>query len=332
MKKLIITSILTVCSLLTFGQDLHFSQFYNSQLTLNPALTGSSIGNVRLTANYRDQWGSVSKFRTIAFAADMSIKDKELDNFGGVGLYMVKDESGSNGYATNKIYSSFAYHNSVGKDGYLALGLQAGLFTTSLSSSNITTDQMWQASKGLDESADNGENTITANITSLDFNAGLLYYHFLGERGMAFGGASLFHLMEPNNSFTGENFTLPRRFLFHGGVKYPISDVFNIFPKIIYMTQGGAAETNIGTSLEYDISDNDYKVFAIGAWYRNKDAIIIMASAEVSDLKLGLSYDINISGLKSVTNLQGGLELSLTYTIGKPSKRSSNLSTQNPRY
>lgn len=331
MKKAITLYLISLVLGSTFAQDPHFSQFYNSQLTLNPALTGTSIGNIRLTANYRNQWASVSKFQTTAFAADMSVMDQETSNFGGVGFYLVNDQSGETGFNTNKLFTSFAYHNAISKNGYLAGGLQIGVFSTSFSSSAITTDNMW-TSGGVDESLGSGESFSNESITRLDLNAGLLYYHFLGDKGMAFGGLSLFHLSEPNNSFTGEESSLPRRYLFHGGVKYAISQTINLFPKLIFMSQGAATELNLGTSFEYDISDSIYKIFAIGAWYRSKDAFIVMASVEYSNIKLGLSYDINTSGLKDVTNLQGGFEVSATYVIAKPNKRSTNLSTHNPRY
>jgi hypothetical protein len=38
------------------AQDPHFSQFFASPLTLNPALTGKFDGVLRVAGNYRDQW------------------------------------------------------------------------------------------------------------------------------------------------------------------------------------------------------------------------------------------------------------------------------------
>ena len=43
------------------AQDIHFSQFYQSPLNLNPALTGVMNCNHRIVANYRNQWASVLK-------------------------------------------------------------------------------------------------------------------------------------------------------------------------------------------------------------------------------------------------------------------------------
>ncbi|HEY8915865.1 MAG TPA: type IX secretion system membrane protein PorP/SprF, partial [Chitinophaga sp.] len=42
------------------AQDLHFSQFFNSPLTTNPANTGFiPDGNYRVGINYRNQWASI---------------------------------------------------------------------------------------------------------------------------------------------------------------------------------------------------------------------------------------------------------------------------------
>ena len=45
---------------LSMGQDLHFSQFYNSPLTTNPANTGFiPDADYRIGVNYRNQWSSI---------------------------------------------------------------------------------------------------------------------------------------------------------------------------------------------------------------------------------------------------------------------------------
>ncbi|MGN6166347.1 MAG: type IX secretion system membrane protein PorP/SprF, partial [Flavisolibacter sp.] len=62
MKRLknIATLAFSLCLMpFAFGQDLHFSQFFNSPLTTNPANTGFiPDGDFRLGINYRDQWSS----------------------------------------------------------------------------------------------------------------------------------------------------------------------------------------------------------------------------------------------------------------------------------
>jgi len=44
----------------SYGQDLHFSQWYNSPLTANPANTGFiPDADYRIGANYRNQYSTI---------------------------------------------------------------------------------------------------------------------------------------------------------------------------------------------------------------------------------------------------------------------------------
>ena len=57
------------------AQDIHFSQFYNAPLTVNPALTGRIPGSYRVVINYRNQWpyqfDKATSFSTPAISFDM---------------------------------------------------------------------------------------------------------------------------------------------------------------------------------------------------------------------------------------------------------------------
>ena len=64
----------------SWGQDIHFSQFYAAPHTLNPALTGSFDGDWRFAGNYRNQWKSVTEpFKTLALSADAN-EFNDLEN------------------------------------------------------------------------------------------------------------------------------------------------------------------------------------------------------------------------------------------------------------
>ena len=55
----------------TFSQDIHFSQFYASPLSLSPYQTGNYNGDWRFMHNYRTQWRSISEpFNTISVGYD----------------------------------------------------------------------------------------------------------------------------------------------------------------------------------------------------------------------------------------------------------------------
>ena len=70
------------------AQDPHFTQYFASPLTLNPALTGLTQGDLRLAANYRSQWSSVSSnpYVTGTISFDMAAMKGTLDNGDAVGI------------------------------------------------------------------------------------------------------------------------------------------------------------------------------------------------------------------------------------------------------
>ena len=74
MRKFVAAIILLFLSVALQAQDPHFSQFFSSPLTLNPAFTGKFSGTWRLAANNRDQWPSIPKaYVTTSASFDMAI-------------------------------------------------------------------------------------------------------------------------------------------------------------------------------------------------------------------------------------------------------------------
>ena len=87
----------TFCSLMfaftTQAQDLHFSQFFNSPLTTNPANTGFIPGgDYRIGINYRNQWSSIMTvpYQTMSAFGDMQIMQSENGWLGAGGLIQTK--------------------------------------------------------------------------------------------------------------------------------------------------------------------------------------------------------------------------------------------------
>jgi hypothetical protein len=77
-----------LCSLTTIAQDLHFSQFFNSPLTTNPANTGFiPDADYRVGGNYRNQWSSVmaQPYKTMSLFADAQVFRERMEN-GWLGL------------------------------------------------------------------------------------------------------------------------------------------------------------------------------------------------------------------------------------------------------
>ena len=125
------------------AQDIHFSQFYLSPLNLNPAMTGVMNCNVRLVANYRNQWSSVLKanaFNTYSVSYDQRIAVGRYDFF-GIGGSFVGDSAGESDFSTIQGKLSLSYAKKMGgyraKSHYLSFGADVGITQTSVDFQNL---------------------------------------------------------------------------------------------------------------------------------------------------------------------------------------------------
>jgi hypothetical protein len=89
--------------------------------------------------------------------------------------------------------------------------------------------------------------------------------------------------------------------------------------------QGTATEIIGGAMYGYKIGDSetpDYTFYA-GLFLRMKDALIPAIKIDYNPFSIGLSYDVNVSQLKTARQGRGGFELSVTY-IGFPDRDNSS--------
>src|ERR1700750_617548 len=99
MKKTLLASLLLFLMAHTaMSQDIHYSQFYYSPFTFNPALTGSMDGTYRFGGIYKNQWSSISSpfvYSTPSISGDVKLFSGGFNNnYLGVGLMLINDRSG----------------------------------------------------------------------------------------------------------------------------------------------------------------------------------------------------------------------------------------------
>jgi type IX secretion system PorP/SprF family membrane protein len=98
---------------ISVAQDLHFSQFFTSPISLNPAKTGLFNGDWRIGANYKNQWYNIPiTYNTASVFADAAFGEKRNSFLkkAGAGIYLAQDGAGDGNLATTKIQLSGAYH------------------------------------------------------------------------------------------------------------------------------------------------------------------------------------------------------------------------------
>jgi type IX secretion system PorP/SprF family membrane protein len=307
------------------AQDIHFSQFYASPLTLNPAMTGVINGCYRGGLMYRSQWSAFMgevPYVTMEASGDMRMLQGKLlgDDFVGAGLRFYTDKSGDAGFSVNDIMVSGSYHKMLTENHQLGFGLQLGYVEKSLDFSDLVFPQQY-GDEGFDPDNPNpGEALDNNSVQFFDMNTGLYWMGRFTDQISGFGGFSMFHLTSPDESFLKQDAQLPRRYVVHGGSRILFSDNFSAIPNFIFMYQGDAKELNFGSSVEYGYPNNRNTngSLSLGAWFRhsgNRDALIFAGGLGYKDFKFGVSYDITVSALQP--QVQNGtvsaLEFSLTY-------------------
>lgn len=298
------------------GQDIHFSMFYASPLTLNPALTGVSEGTYRAAGIYRNQWRSISTpFVTYSASFDIKLlQDRLPKDVFAVGGMFVGDRSGDGKLSMNSGMLSAAFHKSIdrGKKHFIGLGVQLGYTAKNLRWQQLTFPDMFTGS-GFD--VDPTEKIQNPNIGYFDMQAGLLHQSTVNDRLSLMTGVSVFHLTRPRESFLGEKVKLSNRFTVHESIRIRAAKNLYVNPNVIYQYQNKAQEINLGASVEYRMMMGKSEfVGSLGGWYRIKDAAIITLGLEYYKVRALFAYDVNVSSLRPASNNRGAFELAVIYT------------------
>ena len=178
MRKLVVVISTLLFSIMAHAQDPHFSQFFSSPLTLNPAFTGKFNGLWRLAANHRDQWPSIPKaYVTSSASLDFPIMQKKIpeNDVFGMGISGLSDASANNILKLNYGSLSMSYHKALDENGYSTIG--AG-FQGTYSSLSLDVSKLYFE----DQLTQNGFTGTTSDLLTngtnqsyFDMNAGMLY-------------------------------------------------------------------------------------------------------------------------------------------------------------
>jgi type IX secretion system PorP/SprF family membrane protein len=299
------------------AQDPHFSQYYASQATVNPAATGMFTGDMKISGLYRQQWpqyGNAFVSGTMALEwKPKGFKDQENPNrlaFGGMILY---DKTPDEVLKSQHAAAMIAYHKALDENGNnrLGLGFMAVYNQKTLDASQLTFASQFQ-SGGF--SSGGSELIASRKTSSFDINTGLLY-SYEDEDKLIYGGVSVYHLLQPKEYFLQQDEMmdfLPRRWNFHGGFNIR-SDEFQLATSVLWMRQQHVNELLIGGMIGVPFGEDGNILYA-GSWYRMNESLIPTINLQWKTMNLGLSYDANVSSNTKLTKPKS-IELSLSYRI-----------------
>jgi len=321
-KRFLAGFILLLSLLKANGQDIHFSQFFEAPLLRNPSLAGIYTGDYRVQGVYRDQWNSFTNaYRTGSLNAEYKMPLGIGNDFITTGIQAVFDKAGTVGLTTTHILPALNYHKSLSneKTMYLSLGFMGGLIRKSIDITKITTDNQYNGG-GYDGSLPTGETFLSPNYTTWDASVGMSFNTTFGpeQENSLFIGGAYHHLNRPKNSFyRNRSIELNAKYVASVGVKWSLDELSAVTLQADHSVQGNYKETIGGALysyiLGYNLENNPTYTLSGGLFLRWKDALVPVLKIEWGNLSTSLSYDVNVSPLKTASMGRGGFELSLCY-------------------
>jgi len=308
------------CHTIVLSQDLHFSQYFNAPLLVNPANTGFSPDvDWRLGINYRNQWASLTNnpYKTMSAWGDAQLFNNTFpDGWVGIGGAILRDVAGSGGLTSTKAFASVAYHQLLGLNSLLSTGFNIGFINQRVDFSKLTFDNQWNKDF-FDVNIPSNEPFAYSAVSFFDLQAGVNYAYFPSDNAYLNVGLSAMHINRPKESFFDNptvDTRVPVRFTLFLNGSFKLNDQWIVNPNVYVSEMAKAYEVVLGLNAHYNLSGDGNAQLIAGAYYRYNDAIIPMVGYQLKDLSITASYDVTASGLSQYNQTRGAYELAITKT------------------
>ncbi len=313
---------------LSWGQDLHHTNYRYTPLYLNPAQAGNFYGTIRFGGSYRQQGEKLllKGYKTPQLFADMPINFAfRKEDWIGVGIHAYSDVSGDIPISTSGMLINLAYHLSLDlkQTSIISIGVQYGM--TQKKIDNI--DKIILGSKYINTGGPKIDLDKLQDYKSsfADINIGITYKKKLKDGQSFIVGLGVFHILKPTYKGIVRNNYLDRRITIHSNYHFRYNDRIYMQPQIIASLSGNAYDITPQFKAFYKLKKdtrskkyNDNVYFGLG--YRVADALEIMIGTHYKDYDIGISYDLTVSSAAIYNDHQGGIEIGL-FKILKISKK-----------
>ena len=327
--RILFSLLLLVAVMWLPAQDIHFSQYYNSPLTTNPALTGVSGGDIRFGGLYRSQWNSAnSPFRTAVVSADKKFYTQAHPTWWlSAGANVFYDRAGDANMENTNVQLSGSFTRMLDRHNFMTVGVGVGFGQRNFDFGNLTFDDQWDGAV-FDPNRTINESFDDTNLMYPDVGVGFNWRgqgnkHMGKERTKIDLGAAAYHLNRPNQSFQkSDKSRLPVRMSVYLMPTFQLNRDGDIVGHVTYQVQSKYREMLAGAGYRYHISTKKAKEIAVqfGFSFRFNaigDALIPAAELHWRQLMVGLSWDVNVSDFSAATNRNGGPEIAIRYIIKK---------------
>ncbi len=281
---LLLLILLTGTLILRAQQDPQFTQnmFYN--MAINPGVAGNENAICATVAD-RMQWTGFkdaegNKVAPETFFITIGAPLKFLH--GGVSAVVMQDKLGFEKNISLKV--GYAYQKNVGF-GKMGIGAHIEFNNKSIDFGKL---------KPADEDPLLGQLGSKESDMLIDFSLGLFY----NVPGVYYVGLSGTHLIQTKGKSLVEasdlRMNLDRTFYLTGGYQFsiPRDPDFEIMPSAMIKTNLSSLQVDISALVRYK------ELVWGGLSYRLQDAIGVILGMQYKNIKIGYSYDINVSKLK----------------------------------
>ena len=321
LQRLIVAAVVAMTPVVSYAQaDIHFSQFYETSILRNPALTGIFSTDYKVGVFYRSQWSSISNpyVTTLGYGEVRVPVGKRSSDFISFGLLGYSDKAGSIDQRITSFYPAINYSKSINPETntFFSMGVTGGYTQYSFDPSKATFNNQFLG--GSFNAANPSLENITSNkMTMWDLGAGINYNTSAGPNNSVtyILGLSAYHLTQPKFTYYPKE-DVPEYMRFNGNaaVAFDVTSEVTAQLHLNYAQQGTYSEKVIGGLFTYAQSTLTSKpIYALtfGLLYRYQDAIIPVFKLKYRNSGIGISYDMNVSTLKEASNLRGGMEITV---------------------
>lgn len=312
--KTVIPVIAILCLAITsYAQQTHFSQYFSNPLELNPALTGYYEGGIRLSSVHRRQWAQDGNpFITVAASAETRLLKESAKGKLGIGMMFNSDRSNNDVYSINSGGFSVAYNIPIDQDERieLGIGLQGQFSQKKINPLKLSFESQFTGN-GFDPTITTPELLKTASISYLSLNSGILLNFKTNDFDQFYLGCGLYNVNTPKTSFLDSGYKTSVRYNGLAGGNFQLSETFGLQLSSLFSFHQQASEVVFGAVGTFHLGGD--KSFSLGSWYRTGDAFIPYIGLGWNGFELGVSNDISINTIKSISNYKNSLEVSFRY-------------------
>ncbi len=337
MKNIITLLCLLVC-VVSYSQDMSFSNLENAPLYYNPALTGVSPTASRVGIAYRNQWASVlgnAAYQTAFLSYDAQLNPNCRDNFWSVGGTVLHNKTGDLSWTTTNLTPSVSYRfQTSGRNKYTQVSYLTAGFAAHFTQHRF--DSQWaqwgeQLQGGIFNPSINPNEPLffpqrQPKKNSFDLSMGVFYYlqfnkHNFNSLSVGF---SIQHLARPNVAFTEIKQQVPYRFIGQLGFERELKNNHLTFtPDVLATWQHGLWAITFGTDFIIRLggskTDINHLRFGLKSRQTNDfpgDALIVSLGLDLPTWGISAAFEMNTSNLNVASKGIGSFEIAGKYRLG----------------